>query len=665
MIVNRREISRRTFLRVSGAAALGLAATACAKTTTAPPEVATATSAPAQPTATSAPAQPTATPEPEVVQEAPELNEMVGSGQLPALDERLGSEPQVLVREGFDQQIGTYGGEMNLISSMQTLEAMLMLSPDGTTTIPCIAKAWEYDDDGKTFRLHLRRGANWSDGEPFTADDITFWWEALCLNTDLTPSGPTKWTFDGESMEVRKVDDFTVEWRFPVVVYHVPDRINTTKGAGGQNSGAGRSTHLPKHYLEQFHTAYNDEAEALAKAADYETWYEHFAYRANTIPIVPDTPAMTPWIVTEMTATGNTWKRNPYYFKVDPEGNQLPYVNGVSQPPRPDPEAYLILMMGGQVDYEAWNTRIQDYPVLKENEDQGGYNVWLGTNVRGAGAYFGFNQTYEADPELGEIFANRDFRHAMSLAINRDEINQKLMLGEGMPVQVTAYIGCSWYKEEWGQSYVEFDPDRAGGLLDDIGLNVRDAEGFRTKPSGDELAVILEVEAVRAPFAELVTAHWNAIGVRTIMTAVDRSTIWPKLGANEMQCMVWGLDSMIESNLVSGRAGYDAMSVWGVRWLQWLQSGGEQGVEPPDDVKHIYDLCMSIDSTPPDKVAAVMQEIFDWEAENLGRIGTVGYEGKPCVATKTLGNIDQTAFADAFDVGSTRNQWLELVYWET
>jgi peptide/nickel transport system substrate-binding protein len=658
MIVEKQVISRRTFLKVSGVAALCLVATACAKT--AAPE-ATATSAPDQPTATTAPDQPTPTPEPEAIKEAPELNEMVGSGTLPPLDERLGGESLVWVREGFDQQIGTYGGTFNL-AIVQMIDSMLMLSPDITKSIPNIAKAWEYSDDGSVFTLRLRQGMNWSDGAPFTGDDIVFWWEALALDEDVNPRGPSKWTLDGEPMTVAKLDDFTVEWRFPRAFYHIPDKINGAKFSGGQEGGAGRSVYLPKHYLEQFHTKYGDDAEDLAKAAEYETWYEHFGYRANTSPPVPEVPVVSAWARTEMSATGSTWERNAYYFKVDPEGNQLPYTDGISQILRPEPDAHVMLMMAGEIDYEAWNIFLSDFPVLKENEEQGGYNVWVGGDVRGAEAYFAFNQTYDADPELGEIFANKKFRHAMSMAMKRDEINEKLVLGMGTPIQATAHRGASWYKEEWGNAYIEYDPEAAGKLLDEIGLDNVDAEGFRTKPSGDELTIIMEVESRRAPFAELVAAHWNEFGVRVIFKEVDRTGMWGKLAANEKQIMVWGLDGMIAPNLVSGRAGLDAISVWAPLWNAWFGSEGEEGVEPPDEVKHIYELCMSLDSTPADEAAPILQEIFDWEAENLGRIGSVGYSGKPCLANKKLGNIDQTAYGDAFDVGGVRNQWLEFAY---
>ena len=121
---------------------------------------------------------------------------------------------------------------------------------------------------------------------------------------------------------------------------------------------------------------------------------------------------------------------------------------------------------------------------------------------------------------------------------------------------------------------------------------------------------------------------------------------------------------MTETNLVSGRAGNDAISIWGPLWNDWWLSDGEKGAEPPDEVKHILELCQSLDVTPVDKVAPIMQEIFDWEAENLGRIGTVGYEGAPCVASKRLGNIDHNAYADQFDAGG-RNQWLELAFFKT
>jgi peptide/nickel transport system substrate-binding protein len=277
------------------------------------------------------------------------------------------------------------------------------------------------------------------------------------------------------------------------------------------------------------------------------------------------------------------------------------------------------------------------------------------------------NENYDADPELGELLRDKRFRQALSLAMNRDEINEKTALGQGTSIQATCNWACPWYKDEWGTAYADYDPDQANQILDDIGLDNRDGEGFRTKPSGEELSVIIECTTAIpywVPISELVKAHWDAVGVRTILKVDEWDLLFARLGAGEIQIFTWYTGHMPFTLLARKAHVPREMSRWAPKWWAWVDSGGEEGEEPPDDVKRLYELGEAVAVTPPDEVNAVMQEFYDDQAESLRILGTIGYIGKPAISNKQLGNVDMEAYGDNSDTGGTRNSWLDLLYWK-
>ncbi len=664
--------SRRDFLRLSALTVFGVVTASCkqaAPTSVPVAEEKEAEPAPVKAEEPAAESVEAAAPKTEAIKEAPSVHAKVQAGELPPLDERLPKEPLVLIREGIEQEIGTYSDDKPFISassaSHHISEYFLMLNADCTKTIPNIGKAWETSEDGKPFTVYLREGMKWSDGHPFTADDIIFWYEDYVKNEELNPVFPTSWKVGGEPMEMVKIDDFTVEMRFAQPFYYMPYTINSNAFRGRQEGGAGGGFYLPAHFMKQFHIKHNPDADKLAQEQDYEYWYELFGYYAGALRI--GCPALGPWVLTEEAATGNTYERNPYYFKVDPEGNQLPYISTMRSMAWEDNEGHLMLMVSGQIDYEAWGVSVGDWPVLKKNEEKGDFEVWMGGDCWVGYADFWLNETFDADPEMGEILANPKFRQALSLAIDRDEIVEKIGLGNGIPMQATVWRDCSFYKEEWGTAYAELDIDRANALLDEIGLDKRDEEGFRLKPSGDKLTLIIECTTAIpywVPISELTKSYWEAVGVRTILQVQEWNTLWTRLGANEMHIFTWVVDNKHEFVLLAGNSGFQQMSWWGLKWWQWLTTDGAEGIEPSDDVKRLYELCSAIPSTPPDQIAAVMQEIWDDQAKNIRAIGTIGYVGKPIYTKKKLGNVDKKAYADNADIGGTRNNWCEMWFWK-
>jgi peptide/nickel transport system substrate-binding protein len=263
--------------------------------------------------------------------EAPMLAELVKAGKLPPVEKRLPSEPLVIVPV---EEVGQYGGTARVFSNSITgygegecligFEGIVKLGPDGTSVVPNIAKSWKFTNGGKTLTLYLRKGIKWSDGVPFTADDILFWWEDVILNDDLTPVKPKTWSPGGKLMRVEKVDDYTVSLHFAIPYPFAILYLAHAWGAQG-------SFYYPKHYSKNFHPKYVplDELNKKAKAEGFDNWWQLFGkynsfFGGGGANVEPGTPTLQAFMVAKKGTDVIISERNPYYWKVDIAGNQLP-----------------------------------------------------------------------------------------------------------------------------------------------------------------------------------------------------------------------------------------------------------------------------------------------------------------------------------------------------
>ncbi len=298
-------------------------------------------------------------------------------------------------------------------------------SPDGSEVIPHIAKGWESNDDFTQWTVFLRAGMKWSDGEPFTADDILFWYQEIVLNEDLTPSTPP-WmqNNDGTVATVEKLDDTTVRWTFaqPNTAF-----LANLANMDGADRAINNLSFVPAHYMKQFHPDFVDQAELDAKVAQrgFQTWAELFTVEAFP-HMSGHRPSTAAWAPDGTTVADEvfTIKRNPYYFVVDQDGNQLPYIDEVRFTFFADPETLNLAAIGGEIDMQGRHIKMSNYPVLVENEDKGGYQVLTYPSFGGSDAVLMFNQTWTKDPAIGELMQNKDFRIAMSYAIDREAIKE-------------------------------------------------------------------------------------------------------------------------------------------------------------------------------------------------------------------------------------------------
>ena len=578
--------------------------------------------------------------------EAPMLAAMVQAGELPPVEERLPEEPLVFnVFEG----IGTYGGTLKaasigteyteltpirgLVGTVQTANRGPGQSID---IVPYIHKGWEMSEDQKTVTMYLRRGLKWSDGQPYTADDVMFSFEDFLLIEEF-PSG---WRRNGwgPMSHAEKVDDFTVR-------LHYSDPFPTLPGWyefwGGWHPHA-----YPKHYLSKYHAKYNENADALAKEEGYDNWVQAVwqkrggggDFRVEDL----NTPSVKPWNHEEITTTYVLHVRNPYHFAIDPAGNQLPYIDRLRVETVADAQTLNLKVISGELSVAAIGLSTPDFPLFKENEEAGNYDTLMWPRAAGAESFYAFNLTHQ-DPGLREVFQDVRFRQAMSLAIDREEINKVLFFGLAVPRQAAMDPENSFYKEEWATRHAEYDPDTANRLLDEMGMQ-RGGDGFRLRPDGEVLAVQILIPLEwpsHVAISELVAEYWGDVGVKVDPRSYNIDLVGERLGTNDYDIAVWFLRRTNESKgylpsnkFTSGDGHYAPL------WWQWHHSGGEQGEEPPDEFKDFFTLAgqwyITPDKAERDRIAT---QLFDFASEQVLLIGTVGYAPVPVIMSHEMGNV--------------------------
>jgi peptide/nickel transport system substrate-binding protein len=569
-----------------------------------------------------------------VHKEAPGPAELVKAGKLPPVDQRLPGDPLVIP---VAEKIGTYGGTWrraylgpadanNYVRVVY--DALFRFSPDGTKIEPKVAAGATASDDFKVWTIALRKGARWSDGEPFTTDDILFWYKDILLVKDLTQVLPG-WmrNADGSVAAVEKVDDYAIRFTFKE-----PATLFLTAVANQDGADRNYAMFQPAHYLKKFHPAYTPQAEVdrMAREAGFKRWTELFATRA-TPPENPDRPTMAAWVpVSRVSDPVFTLRRNPYFVGVDPAGNQLPYLDEVRFTYFADVQALNLSAIAGNFDMQARHILMTNYPVFKEQEKAGKYRVITWSAFGGADAVLAFNLTYQADPVLGELMAAKEFRQALSVAINRDEIKESVFLGLGEARQGVPGAAHPYFPgEEWATKYTEYSPDEANKLLDKLGLDKRGANGVRLMKNGKPATIEISVVPAFGAWpdvAQLIAKDWERVGIKAVVQLRERALHFSMRESNELQTEIWNEGTT--GFPFTGNAQFDPRNspilTLGPLFNKWVVSKGQQGVEPPAGIKRIMelvDIARTVDTEGQNKAA---QELFKIWSDGVYEIGTIG-----------------------------------------
>ncbi len=586
--------------------------------------------------------------------EAPMLADLVKQGKLPPVEERLPENPLVIKPV---EEVGTYGGDLKiaLLGPGDTAnvywpfirESFLAWDITGTKPTPNLVEKWNITQGGRAFVFYLRKGIKWSDGEPFTAEDVMFWYEDILLNKDLTPMFPAWLTTAGSPVKITKVNDYTVKFEFN---RPNPGFLETMTFKGSESLVI-----YPKHYLKQFHPKYTpiERLKEMAQKGGFTEWYQLFANKNDYIQN-PDRPTLNAWITTGALAgkTTHTLVRNPYYWKVDTAGNQLPYIDRVVATIAENTELVNMRVLNGEIDLDFGHLTLPNYPLLKDNESKGGYRVFLYKTMVGSQLALMPNLNHK-DPVLNKLFNNRNFRIALSLSINRDEINQLCFLGLAEPRQATVVRECPYYTEGIDKLYTEYNPKRSNEILDSLGLTKRDKDGFRLRPDGKTLAITIEYPPLGEfgpwnDMIELVARYWQSIGIKTAPKSIDRSLFEVRDQSGELDVVVWawgrGLHPLIEPRFVFPCV---PTETGGPLYALWYSSGGKSGKKPSGDVLKAVQLYDTFQiTTDPEKRLALGKELIKLSAENLWSIGTVGIAPVPVVVKNNLRNVPEKSFRE-------------------
>ena len=586
--------------------------------------------------------------------EAPSLAALVKAGKLDPVAARLPKDPALVVPYA---EIGQYGGTAYIgrMSRLNWSDAQMIgisyepvtrLASDWRTIVPNVCKSYEISGDARTVTIHLREGMRWSDGAPFSADDIMFWYEDVLLNEELTVQPPRNWSPGDELVRVEKLDEYSVRLRFAAPVPNWPSMMATTQGG---------DMLLPKHYLKQFHPRYTprEEVEAKAKAAGFDSWTKQFGQIkqawATLLPRYnPDLPTLLPYYLKEYSTDGSRWERNPYYWKVDTEGNQLPYIDSIVVTNVQDLQVWNGKTMSGEYTMSGFLTSVEDFPLFKESEASGNYRVIMWPTSFAAAVNYEPNQT-SRDPDLRKLFQDVRFRRALSLAINREEINKVVFFGLGEPAQMTLLPTSKYYEERFARAYAEYDPDRANKLLDEMGLKWDQKREYRLMANGKRLSFPVEyinVETPKTRVSEIVAEHWKAIGVQAILKEQGRQLVNERVGANEIHfSLAHGFSSNdlhFEAGIMQWFVPYAVnwASPWAVEWARWYQTSGAEGEEPPAAIKQLQQWREQLLTAVGDSERlAIGKKILSSQAENLWTIGTVRMIPQPIVLKNEVGNF--------------------------
>lgn len=563
--------------------------------------------------------------------EAPILVQRVASGELPPVEERLPANP--LVVEPFEE-IGDYGGTFRLLvrrgdwsnlARFIAYENLVRWNFDWTEIIPNVAESFEVNEDATEFVFHLREGVRWSDGEPYTADDIMFWYEDILMNPDITTVGTDIFMAGGEPGVVEKLDDYTVRISFVEPHAFFMQYMATLSGPFWA------MTSFPRHFFEPYHPGYSDDADARARERGFNSGIDFLqsffgiSLRFN----IGGVPVLWPWTYE---FEGSPWsgqqivlERNPYYWKVDPEGQQLPYMDSINFQILDDLEALFLRAMGGDLDFGNRNLSLESKPLFFDNMERGDYrfvDVYSSDNNAIAIA---LNLTHQ-DPVIREIFQNKDFRIGLSHAIDRQEIIDLVFLGQGVPWQPAPRPGSPVFSERLGTQYTEFNLELANEYLDRAGLTERDAQGFRLRPDGRRLSFNIDTLSGRAlhfvDILDIISQQWREVGIEMHVSVIERGFFYERNENNLHDGAVWsgngGTDALLDPRWYFP---FSTESLYAVAWSNWF-TGMPNAEEPPEAAKRQMELYEQIRATGDgDEQIRLMTEILEIAADEFYAFG--------------------------------------------
>ena len=609
----------------------------------------------------------TPTPEAQGYSEAPMLADLVQGGTLPKLEDRLPAADDIFVdtadAAGNPLEIGTYGGVINLLGaggswglSRPVLEGIIRYNSDGTYYANVI-KSFEHNDDYTVWTFKLREGMKWSDGEDFNADDITFWYYMCHLtNYDTKKSwAALKETVDGEDAwaNLEKVDDYTVTWTF----------ANPKFPADFVENGDFKWCWAPEHYLNDMipdsvyvenpyweKTGLSDEqvllnAQAkgidaatvsdLGKAVTYYWWNED------------GIPNLNSYVLT--TKEGNNSRdaqlcileRNPYFWKVDAQGQQLPYCDEIHFNATSEDGQDQLMFRSGELDII--EVAMQDISsLLTDLGDKAQLRTLASTNW---GSYLlTFNYTC-TDKNYADLFSNVKFREAMSVCVDRDQVSGLLSEGFLEPGQCAPQEGNFGYDAEWETKWTDYSVDNAKKLLEECGL-VMGNDGFYDFT----LTIYTYTDSGAADAYPVFEQYYKAAGINCATKDIEVSAFDTEVDNNNWYAIL-GPHTAIGGVSLKSRVQPFVPIAQSAEWYgeygTYYGTNGEQGVKPEGDMAKLVEIYEKWKATPDSAERdQYTLDIYNLHKENLWTIAYLKAAGAYSLVSSKVHNYPDLLVSD-------------------
>ncbi|MCI8433188.1 MAG: hypothetical protein HFH83_08385 [Lachnospiraceae bacterium] len=615
----------------------------------------------------------TPTPEAQGYSEAPMLADLVQGGTLPKLEDRLPAADDIFIdtadAAGNPLEIGTYGGVINLLGaggswglSRPVLEGIIRYNSDGTYYANVI-KSFEHNDDYTVWTFKLREGMKWSDGEDFNADDITFWYYMCHLtNYDTKKSwAALKETVDGEDAwaNLEKVDDYTVTWTF----------VNPKFPADFVENGDFKWCWAPEHYLNDMipdsvyvenpyweKTGLSDEqvllnAQAkgidaatvsdLGKAVTYYWWNED------------GIPNLNSYVLT--TKEGNNSRdaqlcileRNPYFWKVDAQGQQLPYCDEIHFNATSEDGQDQLMFRSGELDII--EVAMQDISsLLTDLGDKAQLRTLASTNW---GSYLlTFNYTC-TDKNYADLFSNVKFREAMSICVDRDQVSGLLSEGFLEPGQCAPQEGNFGYDAEWEAKWTDYSVDNAKKLLEECGL-VMGSDGFYDFADGTDftLTIYTYTDSGAADAYPVFEQYYKAAGINCATKDIEVSAFDTEVDNNNWYAIL-GPHTAIGGVSLKSRVQPFVPIAQSAEWYgeygTYYGTNGEQGVKPEGDMAKLVEIYEKWKATPDSAERdQYTLDIYNLHKENLWTIAYLKAAGAYSLVSSKVHNYPDLLVSD-------------------
>ena len=587
----------------------------------------------------------------ELVERA-EFVQKVASGILPPLEDRLPQDIEVVALED-ELTPGKHGGTLRLLMGKNKDIRMMMVYGYtrlvGYNTelelVPDIVRDFQVED-GRKFTFHLRKGHRWSDGEPFTAEAFRYYWEDIINNEELYPFGlPGALLVDGKPPVVEFLDEVTVRYS-----WDTPNPFFLPALAEPRPL----FLYAPGHYLKQFHSKYADpdELSRRIEKAGKRNWAGlHHRHNHPYKNDNPSLPVLQPWVnTTKPPAERFLFTANPYYHRVDINGRQLPYINQVALQISSS-SLVAAKTSAGESDLQGRYIRLDNYTFLKGGEERGNYKVRLWQNGNGS-QYALYPNLNSNDPVWKALVRQKQFRHALSVGINRHEINQVIYFGLAQETGNTVLPGCPLFENRYQSAWSQYDPDLANQLLDQLGLNQKDDRGIRLMSDGRSLEIILHTAGEgteETDILELISESWYQLGIKLHIKPSQREVFRDRVFSGEaMMALFNGIDNGLPTANMSPQefAPTDQTQLQWPKWGQYFETNKKVG-EAPDIpeaqalLSLYYDWSKSTDEEGRSEIWKKMLEIYSEEVFSIGLICGVP---QPIVVNNRLRNVPNEGF---------------------